>query len=109
MTPLQIVFELEEALHKTDSWLNACYAIDIDYSFLFVVREAFMSQITEIKRTLAYKMEQYEAYGEPLDEIGIEDIRALIEEIGYDQALLLFGESVTTVLNEAIAEEVYRV
>jgi len=110
MTLLQIIFELEEALHRIDAWINDCYTIGIDCSFLSVANAALTSQIAEIKQKLEYKMEQYEVYGEPLDETGIADLRELIEEMGYDQVLVLLGDSVATVLSETIAEEeIYRV
>lgn len=101
MTPLQTVSELEEALHKIDVCIDACFVIDVDYNFLVLAKEALTSQIAGIRQTLAYKMEQYEAYGEPLDDIGIESLKASIEEIGYDQVRSLFGDSVDTVLSEA--------
>lgn len=106
----QTVYEIEEALHTIDMCINACSESAIDYTSLFSAKEALISQLASIKQTLTYKMEQYEAYGEPLDEVGLEEIRASIEEIGYDQVRLLFGDNVDTVLSEAAAEEaIYRV
>lgn len=105
MTPLQIVYELEEALHKIDMCLNACLDSRIDYTFLSLAKEALANQIAGIKQTLSYKMDQYEAYGEPLDEVGIGGLRASIEEVGYDQVRALFGDSVDAALREAAAEE----
>ena len=105
MTPFQTVYQMEEALHEIDQWINSCFESDIDCSFLTIAKEALTSQIAGIKQTLVYKMEYYELYGEPVDEIGIEGIRALIEELGYEQVLSLFGDSVDAVLSEAAAEE----
>lgn len=110
MTLLQTVDEIEEALRKIDACINACFDVEVDYTFLFLAKEALTNQIMGIKETLPYQMDQYEAYGEPLDEIGIESLRASIEEVGYDQVRSLFGDSVDTVLSEAAAEEeIYRV
>ena len=109
MTPLQIVFELEEALRKIDACTDACFDSYVDYTFLSLAKDALTSQIAGIKQTLAYKMEQYDAYGEPLDDIGVEGLRATIDEIGYDTARSLFGDSIDAVLSEAAAEEeIYR-
>lgn len=110
MILIQAVCEIEEALHKIDMCINACLDTTIDYTFLSLAKDALTNQLAGIKQTLTYKMEQYEAYGEPLDEVGLEEIRASIEEIGYDQVRLLFGDNVDTVLSEAAAEEaIYRV
>lgn len=110
MTFLQVVFELEEALRKIDACTETCFGADVDYTFLSLAKDALISQIAGIKQTLVYKMEQYDAYGEPLDEIGVDGLRAAIDEVGYDEIRALFGDSIDAVLSEAATEkEIYRV
>lgn len=110
MTFLQAVFELEEALRKIDACTEACFGAEVDYTFLSLAKDALISQIAGIKQTLAYKMEQYDAYGEPLDDIGVDGLRDAIDEIGYDEIRSLFGDSIDAVLSEAATEkEIYRV
>lgn len=105
MTPFQTVYRMDEALQEVDQWINSCFEAAIDCSFLMIAKEALTNQIEGIKQTLAYKMEYYELYGEPVDIEGIDSLKALIEELGYEQVLWLFGDSVAAVLSEAAAEE----
>ena len=105
MTLLQAVFEFEEALRKIHSCTETCFGADVDYTFLSLAKDALISQIAGIKQTLAYKMEQYDAYGEPLDEIGVEGLRAAIAEVGYDEVQSLFGDGIDAVLSEAATEK----
>lgn len=110
MTLVQTVFELEEALRKIDACIYVCFDAGVDYTFLSLAKEAITNQLEGIKQTLVYKMDQYEIYGEPIDETGIESLRESIAEVGYDQVRSLFGDSVDAVLSEAAAEEeIYRV
>jgi len=110
MTFLEAVFELEEALRKIDSCTETCFGADVDYTFLSIAKDALISQIAGIKQTLAYKMEQYDAYGEPLDDIGVEGLRDAIAEVGYDEVQSLFGADIDDALSEAATEkEIYRV
>lgn len=102
---LYIVQQMEEVLVKLDQWANRCYEEGIDCGYLLVAENALLNQITVAKESLIYKMEQYDLYGEPLDDTDVDEIKVLIEEIGYDSVLALFGESVGAVLSEATAEE----
>jgi len=98
---MQMAYELEEALHKTDQLINLCYASSLDYHFLVTAKEAMTNQLAVVKQSLGYKMEEYESYGIPLDDEEVEGIKVLIEEVGYDTARSLFGETVDIVLAEA--------
>jgi hypothetical protein len=102
---LQVVGELEEALHKVDQLINLCYTDGLDYRFLVTAKEAMTNQMVIIKESVAYKMAEYEDYGTPLDDDDVEGVKVLIEEIGYDNVRALFGEAVDTVLAEAVKGE----
>lgn len=102
---MQMVYELGEALHKIDQLIDLCYASGLDYRFLVTAKEAMTSQMAMVKQSVAYKMEEYEDYGTPLDDEGVEGIKLLIEEVGYDNVKSLFGETVDVVLAEAAKGE----
>jgi len=97
----QMVYELEEALHKIDQLIDLCYTNGVDYRFLVTAKEAMANQIATTKQNIAYKMEEYENYGTLLDDEDVEGIKVLIAEVGYNTVRSLFGESVDAVLTEA--------
>lgn len=101
----QVVYELEDALHKMDQLINLCYTGGLDYHFLTTAKEAMTSQLVLAKESIAYKMEEYEDYGTPLNVEDVDGLKVLIEEVGYNHIKALFGESVDMVLAEAVEEE----
>jgi len=100
-----MVYELEEALRKIDQLIDLCYTNGLDYRYLVTAKEAMTNQMATVKQSVTYKMEQYEDYGTPLDDEGVEGVKVLIEEVGYDNVRSLFGEVVDAVLAEAAKEE----
>lgn len=97
--------QMEAMLLELDQWANRCYEADIDCGYLLVAENALANQITVMKQSLVYKMEQYNLYGEPMDDADADELKTLIDEIGYDHVRSLFGESVDAVLSEAAAKE----
>lgn len=97
MNTLDLARNAEHILQQIDQQITNCYLDGVDYSRLAVAREAIVEFLTSLKQGMDYKMDLYRGYGVLPD---IEELQELVDEIGYEQVKLTYGDDLDEVLTE---------
>jgi hypothetical protein len=99
VSTIVLVHRAKGILDEINYQMQECYSNGIDYSYLIIARDAITCYLTTVEQSLGHKIDLYSYYGEPLDS---EELRQLIDEIGYDQAKLLYGDELDEALQGAV-------